>query len=78
MTMQEAVDAINAAAIAPHELTQVLIRAKVLIARNVILARIENERAAAAADRAAAESRIQVLLQDLANLDAQINSQLGG
>lgn len=78
MTIQEAIDAINAAGIAPHELTQVLLRAKILIARNVILAKIENERATAATDRAAAESRIQALQQDLAILDAQINSQLGG
>ena len=78
VTIQEAVDAINAAGIAPHELTQVLLRAKVLIARNVILARIENERAAIGEARAAAESRIQALQQDLAILDAQINSQLGG
>ena len=77
MTIQEAVDAINAAGIAPHELTRVLERAKVLIARNVILAKIENERAALAETRAAAESRIQVLQQDLNILDAQINSQLG-
>ena len=78
MTIEDIRDAINDAGIAPHELTQVLIRAKVLIARNVILAKIENERAAIGEARAAAESRIQVLQQDLAILDAQINSQLGG
>lgn len=77
LTNEDIVAAINAASVTAEELTAVVAGGSLLVKRNVILAQIEvakNDLAQTTEDK---NAQIQVLMQQLAAIDATINSRLG-